>query len=193
MTSAWTLNSSLQTTTESVGYSWSYDASGRVVQQAMHMDNTDYPVTYNYMASGCGCSKKDLQSITYPDGSQVNYVRDAIERVIGITPGYVSSMSYDSADGSVSSASYGSNGSAGTENFIKDSFGRLSWDLFTPQSYPYGSIVFARGILTFGTEVIAHEVLHKFLLSDSKIQSSLRIPVGADTTNIDKEFRRRCL
>jgi RHS repeat-associated protein len=135
MTSAWTLNGNQQTA-ESVGYNWTYDSAGRVLQQVMPMDNTDYPVTYNYMATGCGCSKRDLQSITYPDGSQVNYVRDAIERVIGITPGYASNMNYENADGSLSSVSYGSNGSIGQEHFIKDSFGRLWWDLFMPQSYP---------------------------------------------------------
>jgi RHS repeat-associated protein len=135
MTSAWTLNGNQQTA-ESVGYSWTYDSVGRVLQQVMHMDNTDYQATYSYMATGCGCTKKDLQSITYPDGSQVTYVRDEIERVISITPGYVSGMSYENADGSLSHALYGTNGSIGQEHFIKDSFGRLWWDLFMPQSYP---------------------------------------------------------
>jgi len=84
-TSAWTLNSTGQVVAESVGYSWSSDAAGRVVQQVARTDNTSYPVTYNYTASGCGCPAKDLQSLTYPGNFQVNYTRDSIGRVFSIS------------------------------------------------------------------------------------------------------------
>jgi RHS repeat-associated protein len=128
MTSAWTVNSSLQTTSESVGYSWNYDAAGRVVQQAMRMDSTDYPLTYSYN-TGCGCAQGDLQSITYPDTTVVNYTRDSIGRITGIsTPSltpYVYSVTYGLPDGSPSTIQYNSNASS-KDIYVVDSAGRLS-------------------------------------------------------------------
>ena len=73
-TSAYTLawdGQNLQLSPDSVGYSWSYDEFGRVLQQVAWMDNTTYPVNYSYTEAGCGCSKRDLQSITYPGRSRL--------------------------------------------------------------------------------------------------------------------------
>ncbi len=99
MTSAWT--------SDGIGYSWNYDSSGRTVQQVFKIDGTTYPLTYSYNeVGGCGCPKSDLQSMTYPDGLQVNYTRDAASRIIGISSpqsgSFVSSASYAAADGSLS-------------------------------------------------------------------------------------------
>ncbi len=130
MTSAWTVNSSLQITGESVGYSWSYDQGGRVTQQIMRMDSTNYPVNYSYTPAGCGCSKKDLQSMTYPDGNEITYTRDPIGRATGIVDTvisgtsrtYVTDVDYALVDGSVSLISYGTS----SEEHVTDSYGRLS-------------------------------------------------------------------
>jgi YD repeat-containing protein len=51
LTSSWTLvknGENWALTTESVGYRWTYDENGRVLQQVMWMDGVTYPVSYNY-------------------------------------------------------------------------------------------------------------------------------------------------
>jgi len=101
-TSAWT--------SDGIGYSWSYDPAGRVLQQVFQIDGANYPLTYNYSDSGCGCPGKDLHSITYPDGKSAIYTRDDIGRVLSIAgssgPGLVQSVSYSSASGAISAIGY---------------------------------------------------------------------------------------
>ena len=141
-TSTWTLNSTGQVVAESVGYSWSYDVVGRVVQQVAQIDNTSYPVTYNYTASGCGCPTKDLQSMTYPGNFQVNYTRDSIGRVLGISKPnpvldrdwYVRAVEYDSPHGAPSLVRFGN---SYDDLFSYDAIGRIRQLLVRNSSYPY--------------------------------------------------------
>ncbi len=138
MTSVWTVNSSLQHTTESTGYSWSFDVAGRVLQQTASIDGTSYTQYYSYTDSGCGCSKADLQSINYPLGKQVSYSHDTNERVIGIADsdgiGYAG-IQYGLPNGGISQIQY----HAGTDTFSLDNAGRLATiDYSFPYSvYPY--------------------------------------------------------
>ena len=76
MTSAWT--------SDGTGYSWTYDAGGRPTQQTALIDGQMYPLEFGYMDEGCGCRKKDLRKITYPDGSSVNYDKDYAGRVTSV-------------------------------------------------------------------------------------------------------------
>ncbi len=106
-TSAWT--------SEGIGYSWSYDASGRALTQVFSIDGTRYSVSYNYTDSGCGCSKRDLQSMTYPNGLRVNYSRDSIGRILSVSSPrspspiyYIQNIAYDSPEGSPSKLTYAS-------------------------------------------------------------------------------------
>jgi hypothetical protein len=129
-TGAWTLDSTATVQSESVGYSWSYDAAGRVVQQVARTDNTNYPVTYDYTASGCGCPAKDLQSLTYPGNFKVNYTRDSIGRVLGISnpnplsdeDWYVRDVEYNSRHGAPSLVRFGNQIA---DTFSYDELGRI--------------------------------------------------------------------
>jgi hypothetical protein len=93
------------------------------------MDNTTYPVSYSYTEAGCGCSKRDLQSITYPGGIQVNYAHDSIGRLSSITETYngahdatyVGGLAYASQSGLLSQIAYGT----GTDTFTFEDSGRL--------------------------------------------------------------------
>jgi hypothetical protein len=73
MTSAWT--------SDGTGYSWTYDVGGRPTQQTALIDGQLYPLEFGYMDEGCGCRKKDLRKITYPDGFSVKYDKDSAGRV----------------------------------------------------------------------------------------------------------------
>jgi RHS repeat-associated protein len=120
-TSAWT--------SDGIGYSWKYDSVGRATQQVYRIDNTNYPVSYNYTEAGCGCPKSSLLNMTYPNGMQVDYTRDSIGRLtsIGSTvsgqPYYdIQSIAYDSPSGAVSRLSYTS---VEKQDFGYDSSGRI--------------------------------------------------------------------
>jgi YD repeat-containing protein len=76
MTSAWT--------SDGTGYSWTYDVGGRPTQQTALIDGQMYPLEFSYMDEGCGCRKKDLRKITYPDGFSVNYDKDYAGRVTSV-------------------------------------------------------------------------------------------------------------
>jgi RHS repeat-associated protein len=129
-TSAWTRNSSGQIVADSVGYSWSYDSSGRVISQVAKIDNITYPVTYNFSSTGCGCTEKDLQSIIYPGNFQVNYTRDDNGRILSIKtpPGtylkdkYVNGIDYGSQSGAISYITFGN---SRRNSFGYDLIGRL--------------------------------------------------------------------
>jgi RHS repeat-associated protein len=139
-TSAWTRNSSGQIVADSVGYSWSFDSSGRVISQVAKIDNITYPVTYNFSSTGCGCTEKGLQSIVYPGNFQVNYTRDDIGRILSINspPGtmlpdkYVNEIDYGSQSGAISFIKFGNNK---RNTFWYDLIGRLEG--FSVGSNPY--------------------------------------------------------
>jgi len=123
-TSAWT--------SDGIGYSWSYDPAGRVLQQVFAIDGATYPVSYSYTDSGCGCTKTDLVSLTYPGGFYIQYNRDSIGRVVGIWNGapwpnayyYVTGVAYGAANGAVSLVDYGDGAS---ESFSYTASGQLSY------------------------------------------------------------------
>ncbi|NWG14297.1 MAG: hypothetical protein HXY20_12255 [Acidobacteria bacterium] len=119
-TSAWT--------SDGTGYSWSYDTAGRVLDQIFKIDAVTYPLHYSYMDTGCGCTRKDLMSMTYPGAFEVNYTRDSIGRVLSISKPnavydkdwYLRDVEYEAADGAVSMIRFGNN----ARDYFYYSYGR---------------------------------------------------------------------
>ena len=126
---------------ESVGYSWSYDTAGRATQQAVFMDGTTSQVGYSYLDAGCGCTTKDLQTITYPyagiPANQVSYTRDSLNRIKGISLGFwdgyqqeidstfVNDVQYNLPNGGISQITYpGYEPSGSNSTIIKMIFSR---------------------------------------------------------------------
>ena len=154
MTSAWT--------SDGIGYSWSFDAAGRTLQQVFSIDGITYPVGYSYTDAGCGCQRADLTSITYPNGFQISYTRDAASRITAIRDNgywdygnytygplyYVGQVSYNAPNGSVSTIQYPT---GTTENLSLDGSGRLSSHSITNyQTYQYNQQVYYSLNLSYG-------------------------------------------
>lgn len=59
--------------------SYQYDAHGNVIQKTTVVDGHSFTVAYQYD------TEDNLTGMTYPDGMQVNYGRDAAERISGVT------------------------------------------------------------------------------------------------------------
>ncbi len=118
MTSAWT--------SDGIGYSWSYEAGGRVTQQVASIDGIQYPVGYSYNFIG-SCSESNLWQITYPAGLDIRYTRDAMCRTKTIknNTGTITHASYyyASQNGALSKISFGDNI---RQEYTYDAVGRLN-------------------------------------------------------------------
>ncbi|MDR1728309.1 MAG: hypothetical protein LBT74_10375 [Acidobacteriota bacterium] len=49
------------------------------------VDGEEYPLDFDYSEDGCGCGRKDLRGIWYPDGYRVDYARDFSGRVSAVS------------------------------------------------------------------------------------------------------------
>jgi RHS repeat-associated protein len=110
MTSAWT--------SDGIGYSWSYDEYGRVIEQKASVDGEEFPLEFSFAG-------RTLQNIKYPDDTLINYHRDDIGRITKIYNDWnnpYAEYEYNSEMGSVSGITFGD---SIEEHYHYDTFGRL--------------------------------------------------------------------
>jgi YD repeat-containing protein len=100
---------------------WTYDTLGRISQEKKTTSGAVYTVNYTYDADG------NIAQITYPSGRIVNYGRDSLGQVSGVTTKQSSSSSAVTLASSVAYAPFGAlssltygNGLALSKTFTED-------------------------------------------------------------------------